>query len=75
MDFFDQIASWIKENPGKTVGGAIGFILGILLFTIGWWKTLIILVLVLAGFIIGKSRDENISVIDLITSFFKRNRD
>ncbi len=75
MDFFEQIASWIKENPGKTVGAALGFVLGILLFTIGWWKTLIILILVLIGFIIGKSRDENISVIDLISSFFRRNRD
>jgi uncharacterized membrane protein len=75
MDFFEQIALWIKENPGKTVGAAIGFVLGVLLFTIGWWKTLIILILVLIGFIIGKSRDENIPVIDLISSFFRRNRD
>ncbi|HNW29353.1 MAG TPA: DUF2273 domain-containing protein [Spirochaetota bacterium] len=75
MDFFEQIALWIKENPGKTVGAAIGFVLGVLLFAIGWWKTLIILILVLIGFIIGKSRDENIPVIDLISSFFRRNRD
>jgi uncharacterized membrane protein len=75
MDFFDQIASWMRENPGKTVGVAIGFIVGVLLFAVGWWKTLIILILVLVGYIIGKSRDENISVIDLITSFFRRNRD
>ncbi len=75
MDFFDQIASWMRENPGKTVGVAVGFIVGVLLFTVGWWKTLIILILVLIGYIIGKSRDENISVIDMITSFFRRNRD
>ncbi len=75
MDFFDQIASWIRENPGKTVGAAAGLIVGILLFTAGWWKTLIILILVLIGYVIGKSRDENVSIIDMITGLFRRNRD
>lgn len=75
MDFFDQIASWMRENPGKTVGVAAGFIAGILLFTIGWWKTLIILILVFIGFVIGKARDENVSIIDMVSSFFRRNRD
>jgi uncharacterized membrane protein len=75
MDFFEQIAAWVRENPGKTVGAAGGFIIGILLFTLGWWKTLIVLVLMAAGFIIGKSRDDNISIVDQITGFFRRNRD
>jgi len=75
MDFFDQIAGWIRENPGKTIGAAVGFVIGILFFTLGWWKTLIIAVLVLIGFFIGKSRDDDVSIIDQITGFFKRNRD
>ncbi|MBP7738572.1 MAG: DUF2273 domain-containing protein [Spirochaetes bacterium] len=75
MDFFEQIADWIKKNPGKTIGAAFGFVIGILLLTIGWWKTLIVLLLAFIGFIIGKSRDENIPVVDMITSFFRRNRD
>jgi uncharacterized membrane protein len=75
MDFFEQIPLWIKKNPGKTIGAAIGFVIGVLLFTIGWWKTLIVLLLAFIGFIIGKSRDENIPVVDMITSFFRRNRD
>lgn len=75
MEFFDYIGQWIKENPGKTVGAVVGFIVGILLFTLGWWKTLIIIVLVFIGFVIGKSRDDNVSIIDQITSLFRRNRD
>lgn len=75
MEFLDQIAQWIKENPGKTVGALVGFIIGILFFTLGWWKTIIVLLLVLAGFFIGKSRDDNVSIIDQITGMFKRNRD
>ena len=75
MDFLNQISQWIHENPGKTIGVAAGFIVGILLFTLGWWKTFIVLFLAFVGFLIGKSRDENIPIIDLITGLFKRNRD
>jgi uncharacterized membrane protein len=75
MGFFEQIAAWVRENPGKTVGAGGGFIVGIMLFTLGWWKTLIVLALVAAGFFIGKSRDDNVSIVDQITGFFRRNRD
>lgn len=75
MDFFEQIAGWVRENPGKTAGAIIGFIIGILVFTLGWWKTLIVLLLVVAGYFIGKSRDDNVSIIDQITGLFRRNRD
>jgi uncharacterized membrane protein len=75
MEFFDQIAGWIRLNPGKTIGAGLGFIIGILLFTIGWWKTIIIMVLMFIGFIIGKSRDDDVSIIDQISGFFRRNRD
>ncbi|MBN2078807.1 MAG: DUF2273 domain-containing protein [Spirochaetes bacterium] len=75
MNFLEQIAEWIRENPGTTVGITCGFLVGILLFTIGWWKTLIVIALVLAGYVIGKSRDENVSPVDQIMGFFRRNRD
>jgi uncharacterized membrane protein len=75
MEFLDRIAGWIRENPGKAAGAAIGFVIGILFFTLGWWKTLIIAILVLAGYFIGKSRDDGVSIIDQITGFFRRNRD
>lgn len=75
MSFFDQIAEWTRENPGKTVGGLIGFIAGILIFTLGILKTLAVAVLVLVGYFIGKSRDDNVSIVDQITGFFRRNRD
>ncbi|TFH42280.1 MAG: DUF2273 domain-containing protein [Chrysiogenales bacterium] len=75
MNILDQIAEWVRENPGKTAGAACGFIIGILLFTIGWWKTMIVVILVMAGFMIGKSRDDNVSLVDQITGLFRRNRD
>lgn len=75
MSFFDQVADWIRENPGKTVGALAGGLIGILIFTIGWWKAVIVIVCIIIGFLIGKSRDDNISIIDEIVSIFRRNRD
>ena len=75
MGFFDQIAGWVRGNPGKTAGAASGLIVGIMLFTLGIWKTLVVVILVAAGFIIGKSRDDNVSIVDQITGFFRRKRD
>jgi uncharacterized membrane protein len=75
MSLIDFITDWTKDNPGKAVGAIIGFVLGILLFTLGIVKTLLVIVLVAIGFFIGKTRDDNISIIDQITGLFRRNRD
>lgn len=72
MSFFQIISQWAGENPGKTVGALIGFILGILLFTLGIVKTLLILLMVLTGYFIGKSRDDNRSIVDQIKGLFRR---
>ncbi len=62
-------------NPGKALGAMAGFLLGILLFTFGILKTVVIILLVGAGFILGKARDENVSIVDELTGLFKKNRD
>lgn len=74
MDFFTKIADWMAENTGKTVGGIAGLVLGILIFTLGW-KALVVLVLVLLGVLIGKARDDNSSITELLSGLFRRNRD
>ena len=71
MDFFRYIGELINKNPGKTVGSLLGFLIGILLFTIGVVKTLLIALLVFLGFIIGKSRDDNVSIPEALMSLFK----
>lgn len=75
MGFLEYIGGWINENPGKAVGAAAGLVLGILLFTLGVLKTIVVGLLIFAGYIIGKARDDNVSVVDVVSGFFTRRRD
>ena len=75
MSFIQTVQGWINLNPGKTLGALAGFILGVLIFTFGILKTLVIILLVALGFLFGKARDDNISIIDEITSLFNRKRE
>ena len=72
MEFFKYLTDLINNNPGKTAGVFLGFLLGILIFTIGLIKTLLIIVFVAIGYIIGSSKDDNVSIVDVVTNLFKR---
>jgi len=72
MDFFTFIKEWINGNPGKAIGAILGFVIGILLLTFGVVQTLLIILLVIIGVIIGKFKDDKISIIDQVKSLFKR---
>ncbi len=74
MDFIQFIKNWINTNPGKAAGALIGFIGGILILSLGVAKTILILLFVAVGFIIGKMKDENVSFIDEIKGIFKRKK-
>ena len=72
MAIINFIGEWINKNPGKATGAFLGFFLGIILFTFGFLKTIIIVLLILIGYFIGKSRDEHISLINQILNIFRK---
>ncbi len=72
MSMLKNAGDWIGDNPGKAVGTLLGFVFGILLFTIGVWKTLLILFFIAIGYLIGKSRDDGSSLLDTISNIFRR---
>lgn len=48
---------WIERRPRTLAGLIIGFIIGILLVTLHFWKTMVVLLCVILGFAIGKYLD------------------
>lgn len=73
-DFFSDAAGWIKNNPGKAAGAAIGFVAGLLILTLGILQTLLIALFILIGFIVGKLKDDDVSIVDQIKKIFNRDR-
>lgn len=74
MNFTDFLIEWINRNPGKAVGGLAGFLLGIFILAIGIPRTIIVILFVLIGLLVGKLRDDRISVIEEIKGLFSRKR-
>ncbi len=60
----------ILLNIGKIVGLLVSFFLGLFLIIFGFWKTLLLISLVLLGYLLGKLYDEGVSFPNLIKNFF-----
>jgi len=63
-DILYDVLRYIKTNTGKTIGTLVGLLSAILILTIGFFKTLLILILSTSGYIIGKKIDRGEDVID-----------
>lgn len=51
---------WALDNhPGKLMGTAFGLILGLLMVTLGFWRTLVLVLFIAVGFILGKRQDDH----------------
>ena len=55
----DMILSFCKDNVASLIGALIGLVMSVLIITIGWVKTVFIVLFVVAGYYVGKrlSRD------------------
>lgn len=61
---------WAMDNhPGKLIGTAIGFLLGLLMVTLGFWRTLVLALFAVLGFVLGKRQDDHQD----ITTWLERN--
>ena len=52
-DTLDGILIWINKNKGKFIGGVLGFVISILIISIGLFKTLFIVMCTIIGYILG----------------------
>ncbi|MFY9175071.1 MAG: DUF2273 domain-containing protein [Peptococcia bacterium] len=60
----------LDKHRGKLVGIVVGFIIAILVLSIGFWRTFFIACCIGVGYIIGKQFDDDQSLRDLIERFF-----
>ena len=50
----------LNNHPGKFLGISLGFVLGLFVVTLGFWRTLVLALFVAVGFIIGKRQDDRV---------------
>jgi uncharacterized membrane protein len=48
----------IDNHPGKLIGTSIGLVLGLLMVTLGFWRTLVLALFAILGFVLGKRQDD-----------------
>lgn len=55
-----------QHHSGKIVGVTVGLVLGLLIITFGFFRTLFILLCVIAGYVVGKRIDEKEDIMDIL---------
>jgi uncharacterized membrane protein len=60
----------LDEHPGKLLGTVSGFLLGLLVVLLGFWKTLVLFLYVVIGFLLGKSQDDHKKHLEWLDRFF-----
>lgn len=57
-EMLDRVLVWARENPGRALGATIGFLIGLSLIFLGFWKTLVITLATWLGYSIGRWTDD-----------------
>lgn len=58
------------KHPGTTKGALAGFILAVLILTVGLWDTIVIAVFVFVGALIGQMRDGDNGIVNFFNRLF-----
>ena len=56
-EFKQHLCALWEKHPGKMTGAAAGLVIGVLLLTIGFFKTLLLIACIAAGFWLGMKFD------------------
>jgi len=62
----------LDEHPGKLVGTVGGFLLGLLIIVLGFWRALVLFFFVTAGFLLGKRQDDHKDLTGWIQRLFDK---
>lgn len=64
--------TFLENYGGRFFGVTLAIVCCVLLFTLGFWKTLLISILSLAGFLIGYSFDKRYTLKELLNRILSR---
>jgi len=68
-----QFLVWALDNhPGKLIGTLIGFLLGLLMVTLGFWRTLVLALFAILGFVLGKRQDDHKDILTWLERNFNK---
>jgi uncharacterized membrane protein len=70
----ERIIDFITTHRGKIIGGLIGLILGLMVFSIGFFQTLLILGFVALGVYFGSRRENWDRFVRYLARLFPDNR-
>ena len=71
----EDVLRLIRAHLYALVGGALGLIVAVLFLTLGFWRTVLIVVLVALGAGIGALADRGRRLCDVVARFFPKDRD
>ena len=54
------------QHSGKIIGLTAGFVIGVLILLFGFFRTLFVLLCMIAGYIVGKRIDEKEDIMDIL---------
>lgn len=62
----EKLFEILVDNYGKLIGSIIGLIVAILFLTLGFFKTILLISLIVLGYYIGKKIDNRESIIEIL---------
>jgi uncharacterized membrane protein len=58
-----------QMHSGKIIGVSLGFVIGVLIITLGFFRTIFVLLCVFFGFVVGKRIDDKEDLMDILDKF------
>jgi uncharacterized membrane protein len=70
QSFYEYLAGQAGRNRGKVIGVLLALVAALLIIIFGFWKIIFLAILILIGYLIGKSFDGNVRLGELWTRMF-----
>ncbi|MGI5998357.1 MAG: DUF2273 domain-containing protein [Lutispora sp.] len=67
----DKLMNFFITHQGKIIGTLIGFLAGLFLLTLGFFKTLVLSICIAMGYYLGKKVDNKEDIIQFIERLLK----